>query len=316
MVFSNALAAVMTIFCIGFLGYLLRRKGWISDETAKVMPKFLTAIVLPLFLLRTVISTFEHDKLLALISGTVVPFLSIALCHCIAHIVAFLFKIRKGRRYAFMVSFSSSNAMNIGLPVSIALFGEEALPFALLFFFANLTSFWTYGNYFLAKDSDTVSVKIFSLHGLKQIFSPPLIGLLLGLLMVMLNLQLPAFLDKTFKYVGDMTVPIAIIYIGVLLESVNIKDIHFERDVLLVFAGRFLVAPLCVLLVARIFPIPAMMLNVFMIQASLPVMMNVAVLSGFYKTDVKYVAILVSATTLLSLGTVPLWTFLCGYLLH
>jgi len=115
--------------------------------------------------------------------------------------------------------------------------------------------------------------------------------------------------------VGDMTVPIAIMYIGVLLENVKLKDIHFERDVLLVFAGRFLVAPLCILLVAWIFPIPEMMLNVFIIQSSLPVMMNVAILSGFYKTDVKYAAILVSATTLFALATVPLWTFLSGYIL-
>lgn len=314
MVFSNAFSAVMTVFCIGFLGYLLRRKGWITDETAKVMPRFLTVIVLPPFLLRTVTSTFEHDQLLSLISGTVVPFLSVALCHCIAYAVAVLFRIRKGRRYTFMVAFSSANAMNIGLPVAIALFGETAIPYALLFFFANVTSFWTYGNYFLAKDSDTASVKIFSLYNLKQIFSPPLAGFLLGLAMVILDLRLPSFLDKAFKYVGDMTVAIALMYIGVLLETVKFKDIHFERDVLLVFAGRFLVAPLCILLVARIFLIPEMMLDVFIIQSSLPVMMNVAILSGFYKTDVKYAAILVSATTLLAPATVPLWTFLSRHI--
>lgn len=312
----NAFSAVFTIFLVGVLGFLLKRKGWVTDETAKLLPRFLTNIVIPPFLLRNITTTFSHDQLLGLLSGCIIPFITIFLTYAVAAIFICVFRVSKGRRNTFAVMFSSSNAMNIGLPICLALFGDEALPYALLYFFASATSFWTYGNYLLAKDSDTHRVKLLSINSLKQIFSPPLLGFMAGILLVLVDVQLPAFLDKAFQYVGNMTVPIAIIYIGVLMCDVKLSDIKLERDTLLVFVGRFVAAPLvvlgvmAVLAVFPIFDVPPLMRNVYTIQASLPVMMNAAILVGFYKTDAKYAALLVSATTMMSLITVPIWALI------
>ena len=44
--------------------------------------------------------------------------------------------------------------MYIGLPVNLALFGDEALPFVLLYFFANTVFFWTVGNYSISHDKE------------------------------------------------------------------------------------------------------------------------------------------------------------------
>lgn len=312
----NAFSAVFTIFLVGVLGFLLKRRGWVTDETAQVLPRFLTNIVIPPFLLRNVTTTFNHDQLLDLLSGCIIPFITIFLTYAVAVVCAYVFRVSEGRRNTFAVMFSSSNAMNIGLPICLALFGEEALPYALLYFFASTTSFWTYGNYLLAKDSSTYRVKLLSKNSFKQIFSPPLMGFMAGIVLVCIDVQLPAFVDKAFQYVGNMTIPVAIIYIGVLMCDVQLSDIRLERDTLLVFLGRFIVAPLVVLGVMAvlaafpIFTVPPLMRNVYTIQASLPVMMNAAILVGFYKTDAKYAALLVSATTMMTLVTVPVWALI------
>lgn len=310
MVFSSASSAILTFFCVGLLGYLLRRRGWIGDETAKVLPAFLTAIVLPPFLLRNVTTTFEHDQLLEIISGCVIPFITICATYFVAAVAARLFRVKLPRRNAFKVMFTTSNTMNIGLPVCVALFGEVALPYVLLYFFAGVTTFWTYGNYLLAKDSPTHTVRIFSLANLKKIFSPPLLGFLCGLLLVLFDVRLPAFLDRAFKYVGDMTVPVAVIYIGVLLHDVKLTAMRFDRDIWLVILGRFIVAPLIVIGVTLIFPVPQLARDVYIVQSSLPVMMNAAILVGYYNADATYATVLVSATTLMALITVPAWAYI------
>lgn len=316
MIFSNAFSAVLTIFCVAFLGYLLKRKGWITDDTAKVMPTFITTIVLPPFLLRSVTTTFEHDQLLELLSGSVVPFISIIGCFCLAAVIARLFKIAPNRRGMFKVAFSTSNTMNIGLPINIALFGNSAVPYVLLYFFANVTFFWTVCNYSIAHDGIGKDVKLFSMDSVKKIFSPPLVGFMLGMLLVIFDLHLPAFIDKTFKYVGDMTIGLSIVYIGVMLGDVAFSEYHLERDLVLVLLGRFVVSPLSIILVSFFLPIPDMMRKVFIIQSSLPVMMNAAILAGHYKADVKFTAVIISVSTLMAMGTVPLFAMLVEFLVR
>ena len=313
MIFAKAFSAVMTMFCIGILGYLLKRKGWITDETARVMPKFLTTIVLPPFLMRSITATFERDQLLELISGSVVPFISIILCFILAVFVARVFGLQKGRLGIFKVSFAMSNTMNIGLPINIALFGEMAVPYVLLYFFANVTMFWTVGNYCIAHDGNGAHVRMFSLESLKKVFSPPLLGFMTGLALVMLDIHLPVFIDKACKYVGDMAIGLGILYIGVMLQDVRFSDYKLERDVILVLVGRFIISPLAILVLSCFLPLPAIMRKVFVIQASLPVMMNAVILAGYYKADAKYAAVLISVSTLMAIGTVPLFTILLEY---
>ncbi len=307
MAFWNACSGVLTIFCIGFLGYLLARRGWIAPSTATALPKFVTAIVLPPYLLRTTTSTFEHDQLIHMLSGVAIPFLSIFLCFGLAVFLTRAFNVAKGRRGIFRAGFATSSTLNIGLPINIALFGESSLPYVLLYFFANAVFFWTAGNYSIAHDGESASVRLFSLDTLKKICSPPLIGFVCGIALVLADVHLPAFIDKSFKYIGDMAIALSIMYIGIMLNDITRAQCKFDRDVVLVFLGRFLVSPLAVLGLSLLIAVPDIMRNVFIVQSSLPVMMNVAILSGYYKADVQYGTIVTSLSTVLSLATIPLY---------
>jgi predicted permease len=215
----------------------------------------------------------------------------------------------------FKTAIASSNTVNMGLPINIALFGEGAVQYVLLYIFANSIFFWSLGNYCIAHDGDGGGVKLFSLKTVKRIFFPPFTGFLIGVLLVCLDIPLPAFLDKTFKYVGDMTVGLGIIYLGILVSDVNFKDFTPEKDTVLVIVGRFIISPLSIVLLASFIPVPNMMLKVFIIQSSLPVMLNVAVLTAYYRGDAKYASILVGASTLMTIVTVPLVSLLIAFFL-
>ena len=130
-------------------------------------------------------------------------------------------------------------------------------------------------------------------------------GFFAGALLVLLDVQLPPFLDKTLKYIGDMAVAFGVIYVGIMLHDVGLSHIHLDKDIALVFAGRYIVSPVVVVALSFLIPVPDEMLKVFIIQASLPVMLNIAVMAGYYRADVRYGTLLTSVTTLLSLITVP-----------
>lgn len=314
MLLFNAFSGVFTVFLVAFLGFILRRKGWISHETVTILPRFITVIVLPPFLLRSITASFEREQLLSLLSGALVPLASFLACFALALVLARLLKVRVGRRGAFAVAFVAPNSLNVGLPINIALFGEEAIPYILVFFIAGDVFFWTVGNYCIARDAEHARVKLFSLQSLKRVLSPPLIGFFLGMALVLLDVQLPAFVDKAFKYVGEMAVALLLIYIGIVIGEINVKDLTPDRDAIVALVGKLVLCPLVVLGLAQIFSLPEMMRNVFVIQAGMPVMLTAAILTGYYKGDSSFMTLAAVTSTLAIIVTTPLWAFCLGYL--
>jgi len=189
----------------------------------------------------------------------------------------------------------------------------------LLYFFANTTFFWTVGNYCLSRDgqSGRPPEKILSPATVKRVFSPPLMGFFAGVAMVMLDYHPPKFFMDAARYVGGMTTPLAIIFIGLTLASVSFKDLKPDRDVLALLIGRFTLSPLVIYGLIRLSPLsplPPLMAKVFIIQASLPVISSAALLAGYYRADVRFASVVVSLSTLLMLATVPAYMVLLAAL--
>jgi predicted permease len=95
-----------------------------------------------------------------------------------------------------------------------------------------------------------------------------------------------------------------------MLNGVDIKAVNMERDVLMVFFGRAVFSPVCVLALSHIFSIPPLMRNVFIIQSALPVMVQVPVLAGFYKADARYATVITTFSTIVCLVALPFWMVL------
>jgi hypothetical protein len=306
----NAFSGILAVFSVALVGYLLARGKWITPDIAAKLPRFLTVIALPAYLLRTITTTVDRSELAHLAQGAFLPFLSMVLAFGLAVLAARLLGVAKGRRGIFCTAFATSNSLNIGLPINIALFGEAALPYVMLYFLANIVFFSTIGIYAIACDGEGPTPALFSLGTVRRIFSPPLIGMCGGLVLVLLDLRLPDFIDKAFSYIGGLAIGLILIYLGIMMHTTATQKYKLEKDVLAVLAGRFLISPLIVVLLVSCVDIPVIMRNVFIIQSSLPVMVNLLVMSGYYKAAPQYAAMLVGLSTMLSLVVIPVYMLL------
>ena len=61
--------------------------------------------------------------------------------------------MRPGRRGTMINTFANANTIFIGLPLNIALFGNDALPYFLVYYIMNTISPWTIGVYLMTTDS-------------------------------------------------------------------------------------------------------------------------------------------------------------------
>lgn len=311
MTIINALGSVFSIVIMISVGYVLTGKGWFDDKTSKVFSKLVCNLALPCLMISDLMNNFDKTKLSHLSKGLIVPFLSIGICYIISIVISKIIKVKKGRIGIFRSMFFVSNSIFIGLPVNLALFGGGSVPYVLLYYIANTSFFWTIGAFGICKDGQAdckdCRVSIFSVETLKRIVSPPLMGFIVAIILILLDVNLPKFVLDTCKYFGNLTTPLSMLFIGITIYSVDLNEIKIDKDMIVVLLGRFLVSPLVTFAVAYYNPIPNLMKSVFIIQAAMPVMTNTAIVARSYGADHKYATVMTVVSTIMSLLFIPLY---------
>lgn len=312
MVIIHSLESILSIFIMIYIGYFLCGRGWFNDETAALFSKIVIYISMPPMMVSNILAYFDKKKLSQSAMGLSIPFCSMILCYFIGKATAKIIKIKPERHGLFEAMFFASNTIFMGLPINLALFGEKSVPYVLLYYIANTTLFWTIGTYSINKAKDN---KIFSFQTLKKIFSPPLIGFLVAIFLILLDIKLPLFIMDTCKYLGNLTTPLSMMFVGITLHSIGISDIKIDKDMTAILTSRFVLGPLIVIVLSNFIKIPILMEKVFVIQASMPVITQCAIISRAYKSDYKFASVAVTLSTLLSIIFIPLYMEFLNYIL-
>ena len=304
-IFLRSISGILVILGMILVGFVIGEKGWFDDKSRGLLAKLVTQVALPCYMLYTITQRFTAADLLKMLPALRFPALSMVILLGIATGVARIFAVRQDRRGLFISMFFNSNTIFVGLPINQALFGDASIPYVLIYYMCNTTFFWTLGTYLIQRDGEGEAQ--FDLKtSLKKVFSPPLMGFLLGLVLVMLQIKLPAFLASDLQYLGNLTTPLSMIFIGLSVSHVGVKQLVLGKDQLLILLGRFLVAPLLMATIVYWVPIPSLMKQVFIIQSAMPVMTNAPVVARLYGADSDYAAVMVTETTLATMVVIPI----------
>ena len=304
-IFLRSISGILVILGMILVGFIIGEKGWFDDKSRGLLAKLVTQVALPCYMLYTITQRFTAADLLKMLPALRFPALSMVILLGIATGVARIFAVRQDRRGLFISMFFNSNTIFVGLPINQALFGDASIPYVLIYYMCNTTFFWTLGTYLIQRDGEGEAQ--FDLKtSLKKVFSPPLMGFLLGLVLVMLQIKLPAFLASDLQYLGNLTTPLSMIFIGLSVSHVGVKQLVLGKDQLLILFGRFLVAPLLMASIVYWMPLPNLMKQVFIIQSAMPVMTNAPVVARLYGADSDYAAVMVTETTLATMVVIPI----------
>lgn len=304
-IFLRSISGILVILGMILVGFIIGEKGWFDDKSRGLLAKLVTQVALPCYMLYTITQRFTAADLLKMLPALRFPALSMVILLGIATGVARIFAVRQDRRGLFISMFFNSNTIFVGLPINQALFGDASIPYVLIYYMCNTTFFWTLGTYLIQRDGEGEAQ--FDLKtSLKKVFSPPLMGFLLGLVLVMLQIKLPAFLASDLQYLGNLTTPLSMIFIGLSVSHVGVKQLVLGKEQLLILLGRFLVAPLLMASIVYWMPLPNLMKQVFIIQSAMPVMTNAPVVARLYGADSDYAAVMVTETTLATMVVIPI----------
>ena len=314
MLFLTSLESIVPIIALIVLGYFLQVKGWFHDDFGNDLSKLIMNVAMPVSIFVSVLKYLTLEKLISLSGGLVYTFVAFALGYIVAFLSVKAFKVAPGRRGTVINTFVNANTIFIGLPLNIALFGDDALAYFLIYYITNTISTWTLGVYLMTSDSKSGKKKQESHFDWKKLLPAPLLGFIVSVVFLIINIPLPSFVSSTLGYVGGLTTPLSLVYIGIVLAKAGIKTIRFDKDSIVALVGRFIVAPVLMFAVLKLMAsgMVAAEYQTFMIQSATPALAVLPILANQGDGDVEFSTNIVTLSTVLFVIVIPILQTIIG----
>ena len=313
-IFITSIESIIPIIAIIVLGYILQNRGWFGENFGANLSHLIMNIALPASIFVSVMKYLTFDKLLTLSEGLIYTFGAFVLTYISAYICVKLFNVRTGRRGTMINTFVNANTIFIGLPLNIALFGNEALPYFLIYYITNTISTWTLGIYLMTSDSKSAKNKASSKFDWKKLMPPPLVGFLVSLVFLIFKIPIPDFATSTLTYIGNIVTPLSLIYIGITLAKAGLKTIKFDRDTIITLIGRFILGPVVMFAILSLTAknMPTDEFKTFVVQSAAPALAVLPILASQGNGDVEFSTNVVTLSTILFIVVVPIVVSLLG----
>ena len=309
---THSITGVLMILGLVAIGFILIRGNIFDDSDGKIsrfLSGFISKVALPAYLIVHIPQDFTPKTLLAMGTNILFPLSSMMLLLVLSFFIARIIHVDPKHKGLFQSLLFNSNTITVGLPVNMALFGMNSLPYVLIYYMANTTVFWTIGVYMISIDGNHDNNHFNLKKTLAGVFNPPMIALLISLILVFINVKLPAFLVTDLTELGDTNVPLALVFIGFAIAKTSRKDLLPNKETVTLSLSRFVLAPLTMALIMMPFDLPTLLKQVFIIQSAMTAMTNAAVMALEYKADYKFASISITQTTLLMLLVIPVLMF-------
>ena len=223
--------AVMPIFILMLLGYFIKKTKLADKKSLNVINKLIFKIFLPVLLFYNIYSTKTSDVFdVWLVVYTVVGILFIFV---LGYFSVMLLTKDNAKRGVMLQGFFRANYAILGVPLVNYICGDKTSGLASLMVVVVIPMFNVLAVIALERFRKGNS-KLDILKLLKGVITNPLIiGCIIGLLFFVLDIKLPAIIEKSVKDVASIATPLAIIVLGSVFEFSDIKG-YFRENVIVV----------------------------------------------------------------------------------
>ena len=335
MVFLTSLQSIIPIVLLILLGYILKGRGMFNPTFSGNLSRFIMSVALPAGVFVSVLHHLHTSDIWNLRYGMLVVVLTYVIAYIVAFIMMKMLKVPKGRRGIFINMVVNDNCLFIGLPVQIALFGQDALPYFLLYYIGNTISVWMVGVFLIELDPlpnsevdfnngchkiDNINNSSVSTEGKskkpkfdwKKLLPPPLLGFFVAIIFLFFEIPLLPILHTTLNYLGDMVTPLSLIYIGIVLHDAGLKSMRLNKDSIGGIVGRFVISPIimfCLIMVLQYgagIVLEPIAIITFVVQSAGPVIAVLPIVANESKADLPFATGLVMISTILFVVVIPI----------
>ena len=291
---------MLKLFLLLILGFVLFKCHIFDEYTNKKISALIVNVASPMLIISSIAGVEGSNKSIVflMIGAGILMYIGFIILGKIINRI-FPFPKKDWPVYECMVVFANTGFM--GYPVLLDVFGQEAFFYASLIHMAFNFFVYTYAIMCLTKGDDSE----FKLN-FKQLLTPGIILIFVGIFIYLFDIQLPSVLMDTINSVGSLTAPLSMMMIGSSLAVYPIKDSFTDwRSYVFAFV-RLMIVPFVTMIMCRLLHIDAYYANITIITNAMPVGSMVLMLATQYNANVKIVTRNIVVSTLLSVITIPI----------
>lgn len=219
-------------------------------------------------------------------------------------IIEKVFRLKGNRQRVFRASLIFGNIGFMGIPLVAVLYPDTALLYVSVFTIVDQIVFWTYG-VTLTKPVSGKKEK-FSSANLKNLLSPPLAAILLAIVFILLGVHIPEVITSALGAIGNTSMPLALIYIGGVLCSSNIRPVLKCGELYTGIIVKMVALPIVCYLIFSKIGLAVDMAGTLAFIAALPGIELVPMLAKSNGSDGDYAICAIMMTTIACLITLPI----------
>lgn len=304
MFFKNMMLAaeqVGILYIIVAVGFFADKFGLYTEKTAKSCTDLLFYIVTPAKIIE---SFFTLEYSAESVKGLFIALGCGFLLHTVAAVVStFVFnKCDIEKSVIFKYAGAYSNAGYMGLPLANAIFGAEGVFYCSAVIISFQIFCFTHGVYIMNKGK-TEGKK--GIEFKKLIFNPGVIGVVIGMPIFLLSINLPDIVAQPITYVGSLNSPLAMLIFGTYIAHTDFKSIFKEWRILAVAFVKLILMPAIMLGLYKLIGIGGVLLGSLMVSASAPSATNTTIFAAKYERDAGLASQTVAIISFLSILTMP-----------
>lgn len=302
-VFYVRLGAIVIIVALGFL---LGRRGKISEHTNRDLANLLLTVFMPAALFSAFPDTYNDAALEVFASGLLAGVIVMLALIMVSKAIFNKKWLRGDMRYEAQFAMIFNNATFLGYPIVVNTFGSSGVIAYCGFIVAFNVALFSYGEWLFERKINKKLIK-------GVLLNPNIIGVLLGMLVFLAEIRLPEFIDSAVEFVGAATTPVSLICVGYMLSKANLRTLVKKWRVAVVALIQLVVGPLLTFVLLRLLHFSDEVVQVCTLIQALPTATSLGLFATKYGKDEVNASELVAMSTVLSVVTLPVMvTLLLG----
>ena len=297
------------LFAILFTGWFLRKINFIDDKMNHSMNKLIVYFAYPCLIVHNIGNV---DMTGRLVLDFLIGFgISLA---CFFIYGAISLGYAKARKFpsdcSNVAEFAMATPNNgfMGFPVSLIFFGEKGL-FLMLAHNAAMNFFiFTYGTNLLNRNNPErrkPTIRNVIRATFKFLLNPNILALFIGFALSLLGGILPEAIDEYLLYIGNVSTPMAMIFIGSSLATADLRKVFTTKLVIEASIVKLLVLPLVTIGLVYFLPVALLIKSIVVLGIAFPTAATVSMLAEQENQSALTASQILVLSTIASIVTVP-----------
>lgn len=299
------LQQMIVLFIYMLLGYYGSKKGALDAKAGKILSWIVINIANPALILNSAVGGNGKAAGRELVSTAVIAVVMYTVLLILAWFAPMVFRASEDEKGIYKLMTTFNNIGFMGFPVIAAVYGNEALLYAAIFTLPFNGLIYTYGIAMVrGRDAKGEGFQW------KRIWNIGVVSCLIAVALYLSSAPIPQFAAAAITGLSSLTGPLSMMVIGISLSDIRLKELFLDGKLLAYAAVKLLVIPVAGTLIIRRFVVNEVLVAVCVIMLATPVASMAVMLAGQYDRNVELASKGVALTTILSVITIPVVSWL------